>query len=248
MKIITWNVNGIRSILTKDKDGKKDNKNKNVLKALIDDYNVDIIALQETRCPEDCNINLMKYTKIVNSKTKKGYSGVSTMSDLEPIKIYENFPLNDEGRVVCFEYSKFFIVNAYVPNSKPDLSRLDYRVNVWEPAIIKYLNELQEIKPIIYVGDLNVAPNELDIHTVKGHEKSHGFTIEERTAFAKLIKECKLIDTFRYLHPLEKKYTWFSNFGKARENNKGWRIDFILVSSSLKNKIKNRASVSSRSS
>lgn len=237
MKIITFNVNGVRSILNKDKDGTKGTSNNNVLKTLVEEHGVDVMCLQETKCPEDCNLDLLKYTKILNSKIKKGYSGVAISSNIQPIKIHEDFPHNEEGRVICYEYPKFFLVNVYTPNSKPDLSRLDYRVNIWEPAIIKYLNHLQESKPIIYVGDLNVAPTELDIHTAKGHQKTHGFTKEERDAFAKLTKECNLIDAFRHLHPTEKVYSWFSNFAKSRERNKGWRIDHILLSTSLKRKL-----------
>lgn len=240
MKIISWNVNGLRAILTKDKKGKKDTKNKNVLETLVIEQNPDIICLQETKCPEDCIINLnFKYKNILASKTKKGYSGVAILAKEEPINILDDFTENQEGRIICLEFSKFYIINAYVPNSKADLSRLDYRINVWESKIRKYINKLQEKKPVVYTGDLNVAPTELDIHTVKGHSRSHGFTEEERNAFLELKTDCKMIDTFRYLHGNEKKYSWFSNFGKARENNKGWRIDIFLVSEEFQKNIKN---------
>jgi exodeoxyribonuclease-3 len=155
-----------------------------------------------------------------------------------PLNIFENFVHNEEGRVLCAEFQSFYLVNAYVPNSKPDLSRLDYRVNIWETEIRKYINTLQKKKPVIYCADFNVAPTEIDIHRAKGNEKSHGFTIEERTAFKQLVDECGLVDAFRSLHPSVRKYTWFSNFGKARENNKGWRIDHFLVSEKLKRTLK----------
>jgi len=240
MRIISWNVNGLRAILEKDKNGKRDTKNKNVLESLILEQDPDIICLQETKCPEDCKMDVnFKYKKILSSKNKKGYSGVAILSKEEPINVLEDFSENEEGRLICLEFYKFYLINVYVPNSKPDLSRLDYRINIWESKIKKYINKLQEKKLVIYTGDLNVAPTELDIHTIKGHNRSHGFTEEERNAFLELKKECKMIDTFRYLHPNEKKYSWFSNFGKARENNKGWRIDIFLISDKLQQNIKN---------
>jgi exodeoxyribonuclease III len=239
MKIITYNCNGLRAILSKDKTGKRDTDNPNTLQSLIKEEKPDIICLQETKCPEDLQTSIpFSFHKIISSKTRKGYSGVAVYSNIPPMNTLEDFPDNKEGRVLCLEFDKFFLLNTYTPNSKADLSRLDYRVNVWEPAIRKYINDLQKTKPVVFASDFNVAPTELDIHTVKGHARSHGFTIEERTAFAALLSESKLVDAYRVLHPHTKKYTWFSNFGKAKENNKGWRIDTFLVSSKLQNSIK----------
>lgn len=238
MKIVTWNVNGIRAVLQKDKSGKRNTKNPNVLTDLINEHDPDIICLQETKCPQDLDIMLpFTYKKLIASTTKKGYSGVAVLSKIPPLKELNDFPHNEEGRVIVLEYPEFYLFNTYTPNSKPDLSRLEYRINVWEKQIRTYLNRLQKKKPVIYVSDFNVAPTGLDIHKIKGHEKTHGFTIEERGAFAELLEECDLVDTYRMLHPMERKYTWFSNFAKSRENNKGWRIDMVLVSKQLSNKI-----------
>jgi exodeoxyribonuclease-3 len=227
MKIISWNINGLNSVIKKGS-----------LKVLIENEIPDILCLQETRCSADLKTDFDFDYKLINdSKIKKGYSGTGIFAKEQPIQIHDDFTLNEEGRLICFEYPKFYLINVYVPNTKPDLSRLDYRINTWEKAVREYINKYQKIKPVIYVGDLNVAATEIDIHTVKGHEKMHGFTIEERDSFELVIKECKLIDTFRFLHPNDKKYTWFSNFANSRSRNKGWRIDYILISEKLKNKI-----------
>lgn len=241
MRIISWNVNGLRALLSKDKEGKRGTDKEGVLFALIDEQKPDVLALQETRCSGDIDPKLpddFVYKRILASKTKKGYSGVGIFSKVEVITTIVDFIENDEGRVLCVEYPDFFLVNAYVCNTKPDLSRLEYRIHVWEKSMREFLNKLQKKKPVIYTGDLNVAPTELDIHTVQGHERSHGFTIEERNAFTSLLKECNLVDTYRLLHPNTRKYSWFSNLGRARENNKGWRIDFCLVSKALIGKVK----------
>jgi exodeoxyribonuclease III len=239
MKLITWNVNGLRSIAQKDKDGIKGKGGDNVIKTLMQEYSIDILCLQETKCPGECKVDIPVFEAsfILDSKTKKGYSGVAIMSHTIPVDIRTDFPLNEEGRVLCFEFSKYYIVNAYVPNSKPDLSRLEYRVNVWEKAIRTYINELQKNKPVIFVGDFNVAPTEIDIHNPKNNDNAHGFTMQERKAFQQLKEECKLVDAYRVLHPKTIKYSWFSPFAKSRANNKGWRLDMILVSEKLKNKV-----------
>jgi exodeoxyribonuclease-3 len=179
-----------------------------------------------------------RFHLINESKTKKGYSGVAVFSKQEPLQVLNDFPHNEEGRVICLEYSKFYLVNAYVPNVKPDLSRLAYRIETWESSIREYINTLQKKKPVVYTADFNVAPDTIDIHTTKGHTRSAGFTLEERHAYSLMLDSCKLVDTFRYLHPSERKYSWFSNFGKARENYKGWRIDGFVVSQSLTSQIK----------
>lgn len=244
MKIITLNVAGIRAILSKNKQGKRETDDPNVIEALIKEQTPDIIALQETKCPENLNtkldLNIYPFQKIIASQTRKGYSGVGIFSKIQPLKVLDNFPLehNEEGRVLALEFEKFYLINAYVPNSKADLSRLEYRITKWEPTMREYINKLQETKPVIYVADLNVAPTEIDIYKAKGHERTAGFTIEERTEYPKLITECKLIDTYRHLYPEKREYTYFSNFAKSRERNAGWRIDMALVSNKIKNKIK----------
>lgn len=231
MKIISWNCNGLRSVL-----------NKNALQDLIEKEKPDIVCLQETKCPHDLKIDIVenygfKYNMIHDSKIKKGYSGVAIFSNIEPIRILTDFSENNEGRIIVFEYPKVYIMNSYVPNSKADLSRLDYRINTWEVEVRKYINELQKHKPVIALADWNVVPADIDIYSTKGKAKMHGNTIEEKKAYQDLLSECNLIDSYRLLYPDKKEYTWFSNFGKAREKNNGWRIDTALVSEKLKSKI-----------
>lgn len=247
MKIITWNVNGLRSVMGKNKAGEKiiiDKNNKdiltvNVLESIIKEQNPDIIALQETKCPADTRHALeiyFSYHKIVPAN-KKGYSGVAVFSKEKPILELTDFLHNEEGRCIVLEFDKFFFMNTYTPNSKRELERLDYRVNTWEPYVRMYINALRVKKPIIFVSDFNCAPTELDIYKVKGHEKSASFTKEEREAFNKLLQECSLTNAFRYMYPNERKYTWFSNFANSRERNAGWTIDHALVSTCLAEKI-----------
>ena len=228
MKILSYNVNGLRSFTSKNVD-------------LIEKYNPDIIAFQETRCPNDMIFPQFEqeypYHQIHESTFKKGYSGVGIYSKIKPIKILVDFPLNEEGRVIVFEFESFFLMNAYVPNSKPDLSRLEYRANTWEPAIVTYFNQLQETKPVIMCADFNVAPSELDIYTTKGKHQQHGFTIHERKAFRDLLEHTKSIDVFRQKYPELRQYTWFSNFANSREKNNGWRIDHFVASQNLIMKI-----------
>lgn len=239
MKFISYNVNGIRAALQKDKEGKRDTHNDHSLLTLIKEHDPDILVLQECKCDQDFDAKLpFQYSYIHSATTKKGYSGVAVFCKKEPLKVLVDFPENQEGRVLCLEYPKFYLLNTYTPNSKPDLSRLKYRVETWEPLIREYVNKLQEKKPIIFASDFNVAPTPIDIYSTKGKERMHGFTIEERTAFQDLLTQCKLVDTFRYLHPTTRKYSWFSYFGKAREKNNGWKIDAWLVSKKLQSKIK----------
>lgn len=238
IKIVSWNVNGLRAVLSKNKQGKRDTGNLNVLETLFEEHDPDIVALQETKCPDDLTAESlsnsgMVFRHIIASKTRKGYSGVAVFSKTQPISVQEDFPENEEGRVLCVEYPKFYLVNMYVPNTKPDLSRLDYRIVVWETSVRTYIDRLQKKKPVVVVGDFNVAPTELDIHTVKGHANAHGFTKQERNAYQTLIESCHLTNAFRFLHPKKQEYTWFSNFAKSRERNRGWTIDHILVSKEL---------------
>ena len=231
MRVVSWNVNGLRAIL----------KKADVISKIIKEQAPDILCLQETKCPESFDAaevgSYFAYSKIVAPRVKKGYSGVAIFSKTPPISdtIFEEGVA--EGRVIALEFAKFWLVNVYTPNSKQDLSRLDYRVNVWEPAFRAFLKRVGDAsKPVIVVGDLNVAPGELDLHNPKANVRSHGFTAEERGAFAELLNACDLVDAYRRKYPSGQEYTWFSPFARSRERNKGWRIDHILVSSRMKTK------------
>lgn len=257
MKIITWNVNGIRSVSTKEKDGTKHSKpiEHNVVRTILEEYSPDILCLQEIKCDDAINIPALVgglddlgYVKIDTncSTSKKGYSGVCMICKQRPMNVIQGFgtfaphpTLNNEGRVISAEFDKYVVVNVYTPNSKPDLSRLDFRVNTWDVAFRNFIAHLQQTtkKHIIVCGDLNVAPAEIDLSNPNANKKSHGFTIEERQTFKALLETCNLIDSFRHLHPSHVKFSWFSPFAKSRERNKGWRIDHVLVSKKLAPKI-----------
>jgi exodeoxyribonuclease III len=240
MILISFNINGIRS--------NNNNKEYNALQTIINEYNPDVISLQEIKC-SSCHLNeFQKYENypyiVINpAKSKKGYSGTAMMSKTKPLNIYLDFDFLDtkldfdfinEGRVITLEFDKYYVVSCYVPNSKSKLERLEERTDTWEPLMRKYINKLQKLKPVVLCGDLNVAHQNIDIFNHKGHSKSAGFTNEERDEFTKLLKECNLVDTFRELYPEEKKYTYWSYFGNSRTNNKGWRIDYFLISKTLK--------------
>jgi exodeoxyribonuclease-3 len=247
MKIITYNVNGLRANVSKSKNGDRiDDVAKSGLAEIITIENPDILALQETRCPDSClDMGLFSefvYKRIESSKERKGYSGVAILSKEVPINdLTHLFPkeFNVEGRLIALEYDNFVFINTYTPNTKQDLSRLNYRANEWEPTVRNFIQQISNKKPIIFVSDFNVAPAELDIYTTRGKDKSNGFTKEERNAFGSLLKDCDLINSFRELHPTEKKYSWFSPIiNKRRDLSKGWLIDMILISKTLKNKLK----------
>ena len=174
----------------------------------------------------------------LNPAEKKGYSGTLVFSKKEPLSVTYGIGIEEhdhEGRVITLEYDKFYLVDVYVPNVKRDLSRLDYRM-IWEADFKEYLKELEETKPVIVCGDFNVAHNEIDIKNAKANIGNAGFTYEERDKFTKLL-ESGFIDTFRYLNPNEEKYSWWSYMGRAREKNRGWRIDYFIVSKDIVNKI-----------
>jgi exodeoxyribonuclease-3 len=253
MKIISFNINGIRAINKKNIYGEQIKNNEdNVITYIIKNYIPDILILQEIKCSE-CNINeLEKYSEnypyiyMNNSTIKKGYSGISILSKIKPLNIYYNFENYNEkldynflyeGRIICLEFEKIFLIASYVPNSKPNLERLEQRIDIWEDLIKKYIKKLNKKKSIIYCGDLNVAHEDIDIFSIKDHHKSPGFTNEERNEFSILLKECKLIDSFRYLYPNEIKFSYWSNLGKSRLKNKGWRLDYFLISNKIKNKL-----------
>jgi exodeoxyribonuclease-3 len=230
MKIISWNVNGIRSILKK---GFLD---------LIHTHDPDILCLQETKATsQDVSIDLPQYNQYWNSAQKKGYSGTCIFTKEKPLNVVNGilFDIHDmEGRTITLEYETFVLVNVYVPNSKRDLSRLEYRSKQWDVDFLNYLKSLESKKPVIFCGDLNVAHTELDLSFPQANVKNHGFTPEEREGFQRLI-ESGFIDTFREFEKGPGHYTWWSHFNKCRDRNIGWRIDYFLISSSLLSRLKN---------
>lgn len=240
IKIIAWNVNGVRALT------KKEN-----LQEYLDKYKPHIFCMGETKlsCP-DVKEKMMLKEKIKGYKyryfstciRKKGYSGTSIWSKKKPINVFYGINKEEhdqEGRVITLEFDNFFLIHVYTPNSGQALARLNYRVNKWDVEFRKYTNNLQSKKPIVICGDLNVAHKEIDIHSPKTNLKSAGFTIEERNSFDKLLKKNKLIDTFRYLYPDKKDvYSYWTYLRQSRSKNKGWRIDYFLVSESLKDKVK----------
>ncbi len=228
MKLISWNVNGLRACLNKG------------FNEFFNNMDADIFCLQETKMqPDQAEVNLEGYFKYWNSADKKGYSGTAIFTKKEPLTVAYDLGLdrhNDEGRVITLEYDNFYMVTVYTPNSKRELARLDYRME-WEEDFREYLLKLNEKKPVIVCGDLNVAHTEIDLKNPKTNTMNAGFTIEEREKMTKLLGS-GFVDTFRHLYPdVTEAYTWWSYVFKAREKNAGWRIDYFLVSESLKTKI-----------
>lgn len=228
MKLISWNVNGLRANITKG------------FETFFKQIDADIFCIQETKMQEEqIDITIQnifkKYKQYWNSALKKGYSGTAVFSKKEPINVTYGIGIEEhdkEGRIITLEFEKFFLVNCYTPNSKKGLERLDYRM-LWEDEIKKYLIKLDKIKPVIYCGDLNVAHEEIDLKNPKTNRKSAGFTDEERNKMTALLKE-GFTDTFRYLYPeKENAYSWWSYMSNAREKNVGWRIDYFIVSKSI---------------
>ena len=229
MKLISWNVNGLRACITK---GFED---------FFKESDADMFCIQETKMQEDQaeEIQYEGYHRYMNSAVKKGYSGTMVFTKQEPISVTYGLGIEEhdqEGRIITLEYDKFYLVCCYTPNSKRELERLDYRM-VWEDEIRKYLKKLDEKKPVIYCGDLNVAHEEIDIKNAKSNRGNCGFTDEERGKMTELL-ESGFIDTFRYKYPdRTDAYSWWSYMGHAREKNVGWRIDYFIVSDRLKDKI-----------
>ena len=229
MKLISWNVNGIRACLTK---GFED-----IFKKL----DADIFCIQETKCqPEQIELEFEGYTSYWNSAEKKGYSGTAIFTKQKPLNVTYGIGIEEhdkEGRVITLEFEKFYMVDIYTPNSKRELERLDYR-QIWEDVIRKYLLKLNETKPVIMCGDLNVAHKEIDLKNPKTNRHNAGFTDEERQKMTELL-DAGFTDSFRYLYPdKENAYSWWSYMGHAREKNVGWRIDYLIVSKSIENQIK----------
>jgi len=243
MKLYSWNVNGIRAVLRKE-----------LFKPFIEAEQPDILCLQETKAqPGEAVVDLPGYHEYWNSATKKGYSGTAIFSKEKPLATFDGLPVeiqakydmtldeygdpNTEGRVLTAEYEKFFLVTVYTPNAKDDLSRVPLRHKHWDPAFLAYCKQLEAKKPVIFCGDLNVAHTELDLANPKPNRGKKGFTDEERAGFQAFL-DAGFVDTLRLFKEGNGFYTWWSNFGNARERNVGWRIDYFLVSSTLRDKVK----------
>ena len=228
MKLISWNVNGIRACVTK---GFYD---------FFKNEDADIFCIQESKMQEgQLEFEIDDYYIYMNSAVKKGYSGVVTFSKTKPISVTKGIGIEEhdqEGRVLTCEYDDFYVVNCYTPNSKDGLLRLDYRM-VWEDAFRNYLKELEKNKPVILCGDLNVAHTEIDLKNPKTNRMNAGFTDQERNKMSELLKS-GMIDTYRYFYPEKIEYSWWSYRFKAREKNAGWRIDYFITSESLKDRLK----------
>lgn len=227
-KLISWNVNGIRAC---------------VKKGFLDFFNeidADIFCIQETKLQEgQIDLELEGYYQYWNYAEKKGYSGTALFTKEEPINVLYGLDLEEhdnEGRVITAEFNEYYVVTVYTPNSKEKLARIDYRIQ-WEDAFREFLKNLEKNKPVIVCGDLNVAHNEIDLKNPKSNRKNAGFSDEEREKF-NLLLDSGFIDTFRYFYPeVEGIYSWWSYRFNARNNNAGWRIDYFLVSSRLKDKL-----------
>lgn len=228
MKLISWNVNGIRACLNK---GFSD---------FFKEVNADIFCLQETKCqPEQINLEFEGYTSYWNSAERKGYSGTAIFTKKQPVNITYGIGIEEhdkEGRIITLEFENFYLVTNYTPNAKRELERLDYRM-VWEDEIRKYLLELNKKKPVIMCGDLNVAHEEIDLKNPKTNKGNAGFTNEEREKMTELLN-AGFIDSYRYLYPEKIEYSWWSYMGHAREKNVGWRIDYFIVSNDFRENIK----------
>ena len=229
MKLISWNVNGIRACITKG------------FNEFFNEINADVFCIQETKLQENQAdaIQFEGYYRYINSAVKKGYSGTMVFTKQKPLSVSYGLGIEEhdqEGRIITLEYDKFYLVCCYTPNSKRELERLNYRMT-WEDEILKYFKRLEENKPVVYCGDLNVAHEEIDIKNPKTNHFSAGFTDEEREKMTRLLS-FGFIDTYRYLYPDKVEYSWWSYMRQAREKNIGWRIDYFIVSDSLKEKIK----------
>lgn len=238
MIIYSWNVNGLRAVIRKG-----------ALVRFIDKYRPDILCLQETKAKQgQAEIDLPEYEELWNSAERPGYAGTAIFTKIKPLSIRYDLPTNKkladqfgdplaEGRVLTAEFEKFFLVNVYTPNSKNALERLKLREKLWDPEFLMYLTNLEQTKPVVVCGDFNAAHEEIDIARPKTNHHSAGFTDEERQGISRLIAT-GFIDTFRHLNPESVRYTWWSHWGHARENNVGWRIDYFFISKSLEKNLK----------
>ena len=228
MKLISWNVNGIRACLTK---GFKD---------FFEAVDADVFCIQETKCQEgQVDLEFDGYYSYWNSAERKGYSGTAIFCKNKPLSVVYGIGIEEhdkEGRVITAEFENYYVVTIYTPNSKRGLERLEYR-QVWEDEVRKYLLNLKHKKPVIMCGDLNVAHKEIDLKNPKTNRGNAGFTDEEREKMTNLL-DVGFVDTYRFLYPdKEDAYSWWSYMGRAREKNIGWRIDYFIVSDDIKDKI-----------
>ncbi len=224
MKLITWNVNGIRSALKKG------------FLEFLKKENPDMLCLQETKCqPDEACLELKEREIYWNSPSRRGYSGTALISKTKPLSVTNGIGSaehDNEGRVLTAEYPDFYLVNVYTPNSKRDLSRLAYR-QIWDREFLAYLKNLEKKKPVIFCGDLNVAHREIDLANPRANVRNHGFTPEERAGFDQII-QARFIDAFREFHDEGGHYTWWSQLGTCRARNIGWRIDYFCLSKVLR--------------
>jgi len=243
VKLYSWNVNGIRAVVKK-----------NLFEPFLDTEKPDILCLQEIKAkPEQIDLPLDGYTAFWYAAEKPGYSGTAILSKVKPLQVVNGFPegiikqfkvegedtygdANKEGRVIAAEFEKFWLFTVYTVNVKDDLSRLDIRHKHWDPAFLAYMKQLEQSKPVIFCGDLNVAHTEDDLANPKPNRGKRGFTDEERAGFDEL-ERAGFVDTFRMFKQGNGYYTWWSHFANARARNVGWRIDYILVSKVLKSKV-----------
>lgn len=228
MKLISWNVNGLRACMDK---GFMD---------FFQEADADVFCIQESKLQEgQIALSLPGYHQYWNYAEKKGYSGTALFCKEEPLSVAYGIGIEEhdkEGRVITAEFPQFYVVTVYTPNSQRELTRLDYRME-WEAAFLAYLKKLEEKKPVIFCGDLNVAHKEIDLKNPKTNRHNAGFTDEERQCFTRLL-DAGFIDTFRYFYPdKEGIYSWWSYMFKAREKNAGWRIDYFVVSDCLKDRL-----------
>lgn len=243
MRIVSWNINGIRAV-----------HKKGLFVPFVGKYKPDIICLQETKAEKhQSEVDLKDYEEYWNSANRKGYSGTAIFTKKKPLSVILDIPekiskkfgdlkdkygeANSEGRVLALEFDKFFIVNVYTPNAKDDLSRLPLRHKMWDKAFLAYVGELEKKKPVIFMGDLNVAHTEDDLANPKQNIGNKGFTKEEREGVDNII-EAGFVDTFRIFTKGNGHYSWWSHFANARARNVGWRIDYIFVSKILAKKVK----------
>ncbi|GAB4284629.1 MAG: exodeoxyribonuclease III [Candidatus Dojkabacteria bacterium] len=241
MKIISWNVNGIRAAIKK---GFLD---------YLENEDPDIICIQETKArKEQVEIDIQKYEEIWNSAERPGYAGTAIFTKKQPLSVIYDIQKNGkklkledkygdpntEGRVLTAEFDDFYLTTVYTPNSKGDLTRLDLRYKLWDPAFLNFIKELEKSKPVIFCGDLNVAHKEIDLARPKENEGKHGFTKEEREGFDNFLK-AGFSDTFRTFNQEPNQYTWWTNWGGARAKNVGWRIDYFLASQEIQDRITN---------
>ena len=238
LKIFSWNVNGLRAVIRKG-----------ALQEFIDKYKPDILCLQETKAKQgQAEVDLPGYEEIWNSAERPGYAGTAIFTKVKPLSVRYGLPTEvemsdeygdplNEGRVLTAEFEKFFLVDVYTPNSKNGLERLRLRAEKWDKEFLRYLKELEQMKPVVVCGDFNAAHEEIDIARPSSNHHSAGFTDEERQGITNMI-DAGFVDTFRTLHPDEVRYTWWSHWGQARANNVGWRIDYFFVSSGLMPRVK----------